>query len=119
MRFAALAATLLVIVCAAPAIARTPPIAVDPREGVWIGAGEVFIQQTRDRWSVFPAGGTVNKLTVDDSIVWIATDDGVIRFDSGTRRASKLTMSDGLPSQVVRAVAFDDQFVWFATNKGL
>jgi len=28
-------------------------------------------------------------------------------------------MDDGLPSQVVTAVAFDDQFVWFATNKGV
>ena len=49
----------------------------------------------------------------------MATDDGVIRFDSRSRRSTRITMDDGLPSQVVTAVAFDDQFVWFATNKGV
>jgi hypothetical protein len=120
MRRAAFAATLFLL-CAVvrTALGRNPPIAVDPREGVWIGGGEVFIHQTTSRWSVFPAGATVNKLAVDDVIVWIATDDGVIRFDSGSRRSSRLTMADGLPSQMVKAVAVDEQFVWFATNKGL
>jgi hypothetical protein len=120
MRRAAFAATFLFL-CAfvSTALGRTPPIAIDPREGVWIGGGDVFIHQTSGRWSVFPAGAHVNKLAVDDVIVWIATDDGVIRFDSGSRRSSRLTMADGLPSQMVKAVAFDEQFVWFATNKGL
>jgi len=86
---------------------------------MWIGGGEVFIYQTQGRWSVFPAGANVNKMTVDAQIVWVATDDGVIRFDSRSRRSTRITMDDGLPSQVVTAVAFDDQFVWFATNKGV
>ncbi|MBI5548210.1 MAG: hypothetical protein HY901_30390, partial [Deltaproteobacteria bacterium] len=89
--------------------ARNPPLAVDPTEGVWIGAGEVFIHQARDRWSVYPAPATVNKLAVDDKTLWIATDDGVIRFDSGSRRATRLGMDDGLPSQSVSAVAFDER----------
>ena len=119
MRRAAIAAALLAFACADFAWARTPPLAVDPVEGMWIGGGEVFIYQTQGRWSVFPAGANVNKITVDAQTVWIATDDGVIRFDSRSRRATRITMDDGLPSQVVTAVAFDDQFVWFATNKGV
>jgi hypothetical protein len=118
-RRAAIAAALLACAYAAPAWARIPPLAVDPVEGMWIGGGEVFIYQTQGRWSVFPAGANVNKMTVDAQIVWVATDDGVIRFDSQSRRATRITMDDGLPSQVVTAVAFDDQFVWFATNKGV
>jgi hypothetical protein len=86
---------------------------------MWIGGGEVFIYQTSDRWSVFPAGANVNKIAVDARTVWVATDDGVIRFDSGSRRATRITMDDGLPSQVVTAVAYDDLYVWFATNKGV
>jgi hypothetical protein len=119
MRRAAIAAALLACSYVTPAWARTPPLAVDPVEGMWIGGGEAFIYQTQGRWSVFPAGANVNKMTVDAQIVWVATDDGVIRFDSRSRRATRITMDDGLPSQVVTAVAFDDQFVWFATNKGV
>jgi len=119
MRRAAIAAALLACAYAPSAWARTPPLAVDPVEGMWIGGGDVFIYQTQGRWSVFPAGANVNKIAVDAQTVWVATDDGVIRFDSRSRRSTRITMDDGLPSQVVSAVAFDDQFVWFATNKGV
>jgi len=119
LRRAAIAAALVACAYATPAWARTPPLAVDPVEGMWIGGGEVFIYQTQSRWSVFPAGANVNKIAVDAQTVWVATDDGVIRFDSRSRRSTRITMDDGLPSQVVSAVAFDDQFVWFATNKGV
>ncbi|MBN2360472.1 MAG: hypothetical protein JXR83_13540, partial [Deltaproteobacteria bacterium] len=101
------------------AAARTPEIAVDPKEGVWIAAGDVFVQQARDRWSVFAAPARVNELAVDNRTVWVATDDGVVRFEADSRRTGQLTMDDGLPSQAVAAVAIDEQYVWFATNRGL
>ena len=112
----ALAAALLVC---GRAEARNPPIGVDPTEGVWIGGADHFIQQSVDRFCVFPAPAAVNKLTVDGKTLWIATGDGVVRFDSGGRRPARLTMDDGLPSQSVSAVAYDDKYLWFATNKGL
>jgi len=110
---------LLTAVPLSRAEARSPPILPDPKEGVWIGAGEVFVHQSRDRWSVFKAPATVNKLAVDGLVVWIATDEGAIRFDTGSRKAVRFTMDDGLPSQSVSAVAVDDLYVWLATNKGL
>lgn len=119
VRSAAAWAALVTLGYAAPAWARIPPMVNDAREGVWIGAGEVFVWQTKDRWSVFPAGANVNKIAADGKIVWVATDDGVIRFDTGSRRSTRITMDDGLPSQVVAAVAVDELYVWFATNKGL
>ena len=109
----------VVLLYAAPSRARTPEIALDPRDGIWIAQDDKFIFQTLDRWSVFSAGATVNKLVVDQSILWLATDDGVIRFDIGSQKSTKLTMDDGLPSQRISTVAFDDQYVWFGTNKGL
>ena len=81
IRRAAVAAALLASAYANFAWARTPPLAVDPVEGMWIGGGEVFIYHTQSRWSVFPAGANVNKMAVDAQVVWVATDDGVIRFD--------------------------------------
>lgn len=91
----------------------------DPREGVWFASGETFVYQARDRWSVFPAKAAVNKLAVDGLTLWIATDDGAIRYESGSRRESRFTMDDGLPSERVSAIAVDDLHVWFGTNKGV
>jgi hypothetical protein len=119
MKRAAFMVAAAALLYAAPLRARTPEIATDPRDGVWIAQDDKFIFNTLDRWSVFSAGATVNKLVVDQTILWLATDDGVIRFDIGSQKSTKLTMDDGLPSQRISTVAFDDQYVWFGTNKGL
>jgi len=119
MKRAAFVVAAVVLLYAAPSRARTPEIAVDPVNGIWIAQDDKFIFQTIDRWTVFSAGATVNKLVVDQNILWIATDDGVIRFETGSQRSTKLGMEEGLPSQRVSTVAFDDQYVWFGTNKGL
>src|SRR5512135_2526771 len=99
-----------VLLQATTASARIPEIAMDPRDGVWIAQDDKFIFQTLDRWSVFSAGATVNKLVVDQTILWVATDDGVIRFDIGSQKPTRLTMDDGLPSQRVSTVSYDDQY---------
>lgn len=109
----------LSVLAAGPAFARTPPLVADPREGVWLGAGESYVHQSTDKWSVFPAGATVNRLAVDGNVLWVATDDGAIRMDSTSRGATRFGIDDGLPSQSVASVAVDERFVWFATNKGL
>ncbi|MBN1959722.1 MAG: hypothetical protein JW841_02145 [Deltaproteobacteria bacterium] len=101
------------------AFARVPSLAIDSREGVWMGVGHTFIQQSRDRWNVYAASAPVNALTVDDLTLWVATDDGVVRFETASRRQTMLTMDDGLPSQAITSVAVDRNFVWFATNRGL
>ncbi|MFH1811932.1 MAG: DUF6599 family protein [Pseudomonadota bacterium] len=104
----------------APAVAaRMPEFALDAREGVWLGAGDRFVHQARDRFSVFAAPDQVNALAADGRTIWIATDDGVVRFESESRRAGTLSMDEGLPSQAVSSVVVDDAYVWFGTNKGL
>lgn len=113
------AAALAALLWSLGAEARNPPIVADPTEGVWLGAGEVYVQLSRDKWSVFPAGAAVNRLATDKSVLWIATDDGAIRIDPGSRGAVRFGIDEGLPSQAVSSVAADEQFVWFATNKGL
>lgn len=112
-------AALALWLVAGAALGRTPPLVADPTEGVWLGAGEVYVQLSRDKWSVFPAGATVNRLAADRGVLWVATDDGAIRVDPGSRGAVRFGIDEGLPSQAVTSVAADEQFVWFATNKGL
>ena len=119
MKRAAFVVAAVAMLYATPLRARMPEIVNDPRDGVWIAQDDKFIFNTLDRWSVFSAGATVNKMVIDQAILWLATDDGVIRFDIGSQKSTKLTMDDGLPSQRVSTVAFDDQYVWFGTNKGL
>ncbi|MBI3179730.1 MAG: hypothetical protein HYZ27_08710, partial [Deltaproteobacteria bacterium] len=65
---------------------------MDEQGGVWLAAGESFVLATRDRFSVHRAPSTVNKLAVDDNVVWIATDDGVVRFDIAARISSRVTL---------------------------
>ncbi len=113
------AALLTALLLSTAALARTPPVVADPREGLWVGVGERYVHTSRDRWSVFAAGATVNRLAADGTVLWLATDDGAIRLDSGTRGVTRLGIDDGLPSQAVTSVAVDEQFIWFATNKGL
>lgn len=110
---------LVLALWAGQASARNPPIVGDPREGVWLGVGELFVYQSNDKWSVFTAGATVNKLATDGTVVWIATDDGAIKLDSGSRGATRFGIEEGLPSQAIASIAVDERFVWFATNKGL
>ncbi|MCH5377345.1 MAG: hypothetical protein JJ992_25565, partial [Planctomycetes bacterium] len=119
MRRTGLLLAAAVTLCTTVAHARIPEIATDPRDGVWIAQDDKFIFQTLDRWSVFSAGATVNKLVVDQTILWVATDDGVIRFDIGSQKPTRITMDEGMPSMRVTTVAYDDQYVWFGTNKGL
>jgi ligand-binding sensor domain-containing protein len=119
MKRAALVLAAVGLFYAAPARARTPEIAIDPLTAFGSPRMTKFIFQTLDRWTVFAAGATINKMVVDQTILWLATDDGVIRFETGSQRSTRLTMDDGLPSQRVSTVAFDDQYVWFGTNKGL
>ena len=67
MKRTGLALAACVLLQAAAARARTPEIAIDPRDGIWIAQDDKFIFQTLDRWSVFSAGATVNKLVVDQT----------------------------------------------------
>jgi hypothetical protein len=119
MKRAALALAAGVMLYAAPLRARTPEIAIDPVNGIWIAQDDKLVYQTLDRWTVTAFGATINKMVVDQTILWLATDDGVVRFETGSQRSTRLTMDDGLPSERVNTVAFDDQYVWFGTNKGL
>jgi hypothetical protein len=62
---------------AAPSRARTPEIAVDPVNGIWIAQDDKHVYQTIDRWTVTAFGATINKMVVDQTILWIATDEGL------------------------------------------
>lgn len=64
---------------------------------------------------------TVSDISYDNNgALWIATNSGVISYDSANERARKYTTADGLSSNVAVAVEADSLgHVWVSTHHGL
>ncbi len=59
-------------------------------------------------------------LAFDEDYLWLATNCGVIRWNSINKTAIKFTKQDGLVDNNVRAIAFDkDGYKWFGTGGGV
>lgn len=71
----------------------------------------------------FPTGtfsfGTIYDLAVDDSLAWIATDEGVLKFDRRRDRWRRFTDEDGLLNNLVQTILLDGDHVWFGTPQGV
>ncbi len=66
-------------------------------------------------------GVSVRRLIADGKYIWLASyDDGLLRLNLETREIVALTISDGLPSSIVRNVMFDrERNLWVCTSKGV
>ena len=77
-----------------------------------------------DTWEQhFPPGtyafSTINDLAVDDSSAWIATDEGVLKYDRRWDRWRHFTAEDGLLDNMVQTLLLDGDYVWFGTPRGV
>jgi len=61
----------------------------------------------------------VHRVIATGGALWIAADGGVLRVDPGGGRTRRFTLSDGLPSEDVRALAPAPDGVWVGTTRGL
>ena len=64
----------------------------------------------------------ISDLTIDDDhTLWLAFEgSGILSFDLKTRKAKRYLNSDGLPTNYVNSIVFDDQHrLWIGTPKGL
>ncbi len=74
----------------------------------------------RLRVQTYTESSTVKDLTALNGALWIATDNGLIRWNIQTRSARILTEEDGLPDRNVTSVAPDAQGnLWVATGAGI
>jgi ligand-binding sensor domain-containing protein len=61
----------------------------------------------------------INKILAAKDAVWIATDQGVFKYDRNGERWVQFTVEDGLPTDKVNAIYLDDNYIWFGTDAGL
>ena len=92
---------------------------------LWIGtkAGLSTYEPQNHRWNAHPSrlqiSGWINDIQFDGDYVWFATEDGLFYYDEAAGESGKLTVKDGLPSEVINTTAIGDYFVWVGTLSGL
>ncbi len=89
-------------------------LAIAPDGALWTNDGTAVTLVGGDMGSALPLPTTVRGLAATDAAVWLATPDGVLRYDGNW---TVFTTGDGLPTSDVTAVAVGaDGHVWAATS---
>ncbi|HQF70063.1 MAG TPA: hypothetical protein PLH39_02155, partial [Promineifilum sp.] len=89
-------------------------LAIAPDGDLWATDGLAVALVGEDTASALPLPTTVRGMAAADGAVWLATPDGVLRYDG---RWTIFTAADGLPTLDVTAVgAAADGHVWAATS---
>lgn len=69
-----------------------------------------------------PISGVVNGIyeKSGDTLIWIATSNGLISFEKKTKKIKIYDRANGLPSQDIRAISVDKQgYFWLGTARGV
>jgi ligand-binding sensor domain-containing protein len=103
-------------------------------DGMWAVSGARFAGRSGVTWLpddlsattlVEPQAGSgfgaapVYRLLAAGNQLWIATGSGLYKMDPENGRARRFSLSDGLPSEDVRALAPAPDGIWVGTTKGL
>lgn len=82
--------------------------------------GLVMLNKATNTFEVLLQGYTLNDLAVRGKYVWIATSgDGLLRYDIEKRDTKKFTIENGLPSNYVNSILYNDGYLWLGTENGL
>jgi hypothetical protein len=92
---------------------------------VYIGTptGLLAYDAQTDIWTVTytgktPAANRINALGVDENILWIATDGGVVTTDLRLGDLIGYSREDGLPSDTALSLVFEEDYAWAGTAGG-
>lgn len=80
-----------------------------------------YKQYNLDQKSKFSPNNTVTSIYEDrDGLVWVATQNSLIKFDPSNENIEKFNQKDGLPSSLINSITEDLQGnLWINTSNGL
>ena len=67
----------------------------------------------------FPVEDGVNRILASARAVWVATNDGVLKYDREMQRWVRFTFEDGLADDRVYSIQLDGDYIYFGTARGL
>ncbi|MBN1559210.1 hypothetical protein JW998_03100 [candidate division KSB1 bacterium] len=95
-------------------------------EEIWFGSdwGVYGFNAATNEWLDPPAkeyrtDAGINRILASRQAVWVATNEGALKFDRRMQRWRQFTMQDGLADDRVYAIELDDDHIYFGTARGL
>ena len=91
----------------------------------YISAGKVLYKYTTTGNALAAIATIQNSITgvaaETDSLIWLGTSDGLVRYDAGKDSMKTIDMTNGLISNAVKDISIDKKngFLWVATDEGL
>jgi len=89
-------------------------------------AGISLLNLKDNSWSYFEnllinqlATDEINDLAFANRQLWIGTNQGLTIFDQKKDRWKRLSMSNGLPDEVITTIGLEDTVAWIGTPRGL
>ena len=71
-------------------------------------------------WQTYTNSSEIRQFVIADSIIWSATNGGVLQINANTNEYKKFTNTEGLSQIDVVAIAHDPKgYVWVAMPDGL
>lgn len=64
-------------------------------------------------------GWTPHRLALTDKLLWIGTDNGVLRYNRVNRLWETYTTNDGLIDNYINDMMLEGDYIWFATPEGV
>ncbi|NOY60216.1 MAG: hypothetical protein GXO75_14975 [Calditrichaeota bacterium] len=79
-----------------------------------------FLFAATGEWETFTNAQDIRQFVLKDSLIWCATNGGVLRFSTNTFTFSKFTNTDGLENNDVLAITGDERGnIWAALENGI
>jgi len=85
--------------------------------GLWIATEDGLYHKMHyaDPWSKFLDGSLINDINLDDDNIYISSEDGLYRYELGTRRLKKISLPT-MNANVAQTLRAKDGTLWVACN---
>ncbi len=95
------------------------PLLTDYHKNICATETEKLIEESAFKNIPLKGAGEVKAISVDGKYLWLATNNGLVKFNKEDESYERFTTKDGLISDDVRDVAVDENYIWIATYYGI